>query len=81
MKTPDNGKPLPSASNKRNFSAKSTATEAQRARIVQMLRTGPKNTMELRRAGVMMPAARIKEMNDEYGYSIPTVDRVDLWDE
>ena len=81
MKTPDNSKPLPSAPNKRNFSAKSTATEAQRERIVQMLRTGPKNTMELRRAGVMMPAARIKEMNDEYGYSIPTVDRVDLWDE
>lgn len=81
MNTPDNSKPLPSAPSKRKFSKKSTATEAQYERIVLMLRVGPKNTMELRRAGVMMPAARIKEMNDEHGYSIPTVDRVDLWDE
>jgi hypothetical protein len=71
----------PSAPNKRNFNPKSTATEAQYERVLTMLRTGPRNTMEFRRAGVMAPAARIKELNDEYGYAIPTVDRVDLWDE
>jgi hypothetical protein len=69
----------PSAPNKRNFSAKSTATEAQYERVLAMLRTGPKNTMELRRASVIIPAARIKEMNDELGYSIPTVDRIAVY--
>jgi hypothetical protein len=37
--------------------------------------------MELRRAGVMMPAARIKEMNDKQGYCIQRVALIDLWDD
>ncbi len=65
----------------RNFSAKSTATQAQYARIVTLLRSGAKDTMTLRRNGVMMPAARIKEMNERHGYTIERIDRVDLWDE
>lgn len=70
-----------SAPEQRKSSGKSTATEAQYERVLLMLRAGPKNTMELRRAGVMMPAARIKELNDRYGYIIPRINRIDLWDE
>jgi hypothetical protein len=60
---------------------KSTATEAQYAAVRGMLQSGPKNTMELRRAGVMMPAARIKEMNERLGYMIQRIALVNLWDE
>ena len=81
MKTPDPTKAESSAPNKRDFTDKATVTHAQYARLIPMLRQRPHNTMELRRAGVMMPAARIKELNDRYGYSIATVDRVSLWDE
>ncbi len=81
MKTPDPTKAESSAPNKRNLNSKSTATEAQYQRITAMLRTGPKNTLELRRGGVMMPAARIKEMNERRGFTIPRVDLVNLWDE
>jgi Helix-turn-helix domain len=81
METPNTSKPALSAPNSRNFSNKSTAKEAQYHRVLQMLRTGRKNTMELRRAGVMMPAARIKELNDEFDYSIATASRITIWDE
>lgn len=63
-----------------NYSSKSTATEAQYPRIVTMLETGPKNTMELRRAGIMSPASRIKEMNDRMGYYISS-NPINVWDE
>lgn len=65
----------------RSFSAKSTATQAQYERLLPLLRLRPHHTMELRRAGIMMPAARIKELNDRYGYSIERVERISLWDE
>lgn len=75
----------PGAVQQRNFTStkrsKSTSTEAQYERILCMLRTGPKNTMELRKAGVMMPSARIKEMNDRHGYYIPTIELVPITDE
>lgn len=64
-----------------HFIARSTSTEAQYERVLMLLQSGSKNTMELRRAGVMMPAARIKEMNEKRGYTIVRVDLVDLWDE
>ena len=63
-----------------NFGLKSTATEAQYPRIVTMLETGPKNTMEFRRAGIMSPASRIKEMNDRMGYYISS-NPINVWDE
>jgi hypothetical protein len=69
------------STNTRKFSLKSTATEAQYERSIVMLRTGEKSTIELRKAGVMMPAARIKELNDRYGYNIIRVALRDLWDE
>lgn len=62
------------------FTAKSVATQAQYVRIIDMLRVGEKSTFDFRKAGVMSPAARIKELNDEHGYSIPTVARRDLYD-
>lgn len=65
----------------RKFSAKSTATEAQYERIDRLLSTGQKSTFDFRKAGVMAPAARIKEMNDKLGYYIPTVALRDLWDD
>lgn len=67
--------------NIRKFSARSTATAAQYERIDRMLSTGQKSTFDFRKAGVMAPAARIKEMNDKLGYYIPTVALRDLWDE
>lgn len=81
MKTPDTCNPASSVPSKRKFGKKSTAIEAQYERLLQLLRLRPHNTMELRRAGIMMPAARVKELNDRYGYSIETVDRVNLFDE
>ena len=62
------------------FTAKSTATQAQYGRIIDMLRTGEKSTFDFRKAGIMVPATRIKELKDEHGYSIPTVARRDLYD-
>jgi hypothetical protein len=62
-------------------SSKSTANEAQYLTICTLLQGGPKNTMEFRRAGVMMPAARIKEMNERHGYEIVRTGLVELWDE
>jgi hypothetical protein len=67
--------------NTSNFSRKSTATEAQYERIDRMLATGEKNTFQFRKAGIMSPASRIKEMNDKLGYYIPTIDQRDIYDE
>jgi hypothetical protein len=69
------------AKNKRKFSRKSTATEAQYERIDRMLSTGEKSTFDFRRAGIMAPAARIKEMNDKLGYYIPTIALRDIYDD
>lgn len=74
-------KPDQPATKTRKFGLKSTATEAQYERSIIMLRTGEKSTLDLRRAGVMMPAARLKELNDRYGYNIVRVALRDLWDE
>ncbi|MDB5743067.1 MAG: hypothetical protein JWR68_1382 [Polaromonas sp.] len=57
----------------RKYGLKSTSTEAQYERSIILLRTGEKSTIDLRRAGVMCPAARIKELNDRYGYNIVRV--------
>ena len=80
MNTPDNNESLPSAPKQRKFSRKSTATEAQYERIVAMLRSGSKSTFDFRKVGIMSPASRIKELNDKYGYYIPTIDLRDLYD-
>lgn len=69
------------ATKTRKFGLKSTATEAQYERIERMLSTGEKNTFQFRKAGIMSPATRIKEMNDKLGYYIPRIDQRDIYDD
>ena len=52
--------------------SKSTSTEVQLAKVLALLRQGPKTTMELRDHGVMMPAARIFTLKREHKYAITT---------
>lgn len=54
------------------FSAKSTATEAQRERILQALRRRPHTSYDLRRLGIYQAPARIKELRDKFDYEITT---------
>jgi len=66
------------------FSEKSTATEAQRQRIIEALRRRPHTSYDLRRLGIYQAPARIKELRDRFGYSIATdfvtlVDRDGYW--
>jgi hypothetical protein len=60
-------------------SPNSTAVEAQRQRILEALRTGPKTSYDLRCLGAYQAPARIKELRDRMGYSIRT-ERVTLYD-
>lgn len=57
-----------------------TTGEAQRQRIVKMLRSGSKTTLDFRRAGVMQSQTRIFELR-ALGYDIPTVGRVTVIDD
>ena len=84
MMTPSNKKPrklLDQASgaggsaprlSAKKFSPKSTTTEAQRQRVLEALRAGPKTSHDLRRLGIYQAPARIKELRDRHGYSITT---------
>ena len=58
----------------------SAATEDQHCRIVEMLRTGCKTTLDFRRAGVMQSQTRIFELRAQ-GYDIQTVARVTIYDD
>ncbi len=60
--------------------AKSTATDAQRRRILDMLRTGPKTTLDFRRAGIMQSQTRVHELRKR-GYDLPTTGRVTIADD
>lgn len=55
----------------RQYSSKSTATEAQRVRILDALRISPKTTYDLRRMGCYQAPARIIELR-RMGYDIET---------
>lgn len=70
-KTPGPDKAEPSAPSKRKSSSKSTATEAQRGRILALLRMRPHNGYELRRAGCYQCPTRIFELRAR-GYTIET---------
>lgn len=50
----------------------STATDAQLAKLLALLRQGPKTTMELREHSIMMPAARVFQLKRERGHIITT---------
>ena len=54
------------------FSPKSTTTEAQRQRVLEALRTGPKTSHDLRRLGIYQAPARVKELRDKCGHRITT---------
>jgi len=71
--------PLMTDQSSRHFSAKSTATEAQRLRILEALRRRPQTSYDLRRLGCYQSAARIKELRDRFGFVIKTA-RVTLYD-
>lgn len=49
--------------------SKSTSREAQKAKLIVLLRSGPKTTIELRDQGLMMPAARVFDLKSD-GYVI-----------
>ena len=52
----------------------------QRALILEMLQTGPKHTLDFRRAGIMQSQTRIFELRAR-GYDLPTVGRVTIIDD
>lgn len=62
----------------RQYSRKSTASEAQRQRIIEALRTGPKTSYQLRRLGCYQQSTRIFELR-RMGYVIET-ELVTLYD-
>lgn len=53
---------------------------AQRLRMLDMLRTGPKTTLDFRGAGIMQSQTRIFELRT-LGYDLPTVGRVTVRDD
>lgn len=58
----------------------SSTGEAHRRRALEMLKTGPKHTLDFRRAGIMQSQTRIHELR-RLGYDIPTVGRVTIHDD
>ncbi len=54
------------------LASKSTATEVQKAKILALLRQGPKTTLELREYSILMPAARVFQLKHEDGHTITT---------
>lgn len=63
----------------REFSFKSTHSEAQRQRILAALRVRPQTSYDLRRIGCYQAPARVKELRDRFGYRIETT-RITLVD-
>lgn len=61
------------------LSPKSSTVEAQRHRVLEALRAGPKTTHDLRRLGIYQAPARVKELRDKFGHVI-TTDLVPLVD-
>jgi hypothetical protein len=59
---------------------KSTATEVQLAKVLALLREGPKTTIELRHHAIMMPAARVFQLKREHDCTI-TTELIALYDD
>jgi hypothetical protein len=49
-----------------------TTVAIQLAKVLALLRQGPKTTIELRQRGIMMPAARVFQLKHEQDYDITT---------
>lgn len=62
------------------LASKSAASEVQIAKVLTLLRQGPKSTIELRRHGVLMPAARVFELKRDHDCIINT-ELVSLYDD
>jgi hypothetical protein len=60
--------------------SKSTANEVQLAKVLALLRQGPKTTIELRHHAIMMPAARVFQLKREHDCTI-TTELVTLYDD
>jgi hypothetical protein len=58
---------------------KSTAIDVQLAKLVALLRQGPKTTIQLRSHGIMMPAARVFQLKRDHGLDVFT-ELVTLYD-
>jgi hypothetical protein len=58
---------------------KSTSTEVQLDKLLALLRSGPKTTVELRQHAIMMPAARVFQLRHEQNRTINT-ELVSLYD-
>ena len=71
------------AAKPRKYRCKSTATEAQYDRIDRAFDCPGKliSTLDFRNMGVLHPSGRIKEMNENLGYYIPTVDQRTVYDD
>lgn len=54
------------------LTSRSTTTSAQLQRVIAALRTGPKTTHDLRGIGIYQCPARVKQLRDEFGYTIIT---------
>jgi hypothetical protein len=61
------------------LASKSTTTEIQLAKLLALLRSGPKTTIQLRDHGIMMPAARVHYLRHVDGHQI-TSQLVTLFD-
>jgi hypothetical protein len=59
--------------------SRSTAIEIQLQKLLALLRQGPKTTVELRRNGIMMPAARVHQLRHQQNCNI-TTELVSLYD-
>jgi hypothetical protein len=64
--------PVQSITDAMLLASKSTATAVQLAKVMALLRQGPKTTMELREHSIMMPAARVFQLKREQGHTITT---------
>jgi Helix-turn-helix domain len=62
------------------FNSKSTVRTEQYERVLQMLKDGEKNTIQLRQGGVIAPAARTKEMREKLGLNIRRTRLCSVWD-
>lgn len=62
------------------LASKSTATEVQLAKVLALLRQGPKTTLELRHHSILMPATRVFELK-RYHDCIITTELVALYDD
>ena len=62
MNTAPNTTSAPRAPHRHQFSAKSTATEAQIQKLIALLSIRPRHTYELRMLGISHPAGRILDL-------------------